>query len=168
MCPYSSEFFRLSRNYRGDSHDYIIADKILIPQEFQHFYNEKIIYLPNCYQPNDPTKKIAKIHTSRSDFGLPDNCFVFCCFNNSFKILPDIFQLWMDILKGVENSVLWLLVDNPMISQNLKIEALRHGVLENRLVFAQRVPLEIHLARHQFANLFLDYTNFQPLNIPQL
>jgi len=140
----------------SDSHDYIVADKTIIPHEYQRFYNEKIIYLPNCYQPNDPTKKIAKIHTSRSDFGLPDNCFVFCCFNNSFKILPDIFQLWMDILKGVENSVLWLLVDNPMISQNLKIEALRHGVLENRLVFAQRVPLEIHLARHQFANLFLD------------
>jgi predicted O-linked N-acetylglucosamine transferase (SPINDLY family) len=155
-APIQVNFLGYPGTIGGDSHDYIIADKILIPQEFQHFYNEKIIYLPNCYQPNDFTKKIAKLDTSRSDYGLPDNGFVFCCFNNTFKILPDIFQLWMDILKEVENSVLWLLVDNPTISQNLKIEALKHGVLQNRLVFAERAPLEIHLARHQYANLFLD------------
>jgi predicted O-linked N-acetylglucosamine transferase (SPINDLY family) len=155
-APLQVNFLGYPGTMGGVSHDYIIGDKIVIPQEFQHFYSEKIIYLPNCYQPNDSNKEIAKLHTSRSYYGLPDNGFVFCCFNNSFKILPEIFQLWIDILKGVENSVLWLLVDNPTISKNLKAEALNRGICEDRIVFAQRVTLDIHLARHQFADLFLD------------
>jgi predicted O-linked N-acetylglucosamine transferase (SPINDLY family) len=137
-------------------YDYIIADPIVIPYENQIHFSEKIIYLPDCYQVNDSRKIIALINNKRIDENIPDNSFVFCCFNNIYKILPDIFYVWMDILKKVDNSVLWLLDDNPIAKQNLIIEAERKGVCGNRLIFAVRKGLEEHLARHHLADLFLD------------
>src|SRR5262249_42315050 len=90
------------------------------------------------------------------DAGLPDSGFVFCCFNNSYKILPDTFAIWMRLLKAVEGSVLWLLEDNPTAAKNLRREADARGVDPTRLIFAPRAPLDEHLARHRLADLFLD------------
>jgi predicted O-linked N-acetylglucosamine transferase (SPINDLY family) len=139
-----------------DCFDYIIADKTVIPRNCANHYFEKIAYLPNCYQVNDSNRKIANKQYKKSDFGLPDVGFVFCCFNNSYKILPEIFDLWIEILKSVDGSVLWLLEDNLQATKNLKAEARKRGIRDNRLIFAPRISLDEHLARHQLADLFLD------------
>jgi len=140
----------------ADYIDYIIADKTLIPPDSQSFYLEKAVYLPNSYQVNDRKRLISDRQFTRQELGLPENSFVYCCFNNNYKILPATFYGWMRILKAVEGSVLWLFQDNPWVVDNLKSEALNHGVEANRLVFAERMPLSEHLARHRLADLFLD------------
>jgi predicted O-linked N-acetylglucosamine transferase (SPINDLY family) len=136
--------------------DYIIADETLIPANFQSFYSEKIAYLPNSYQVNDRKRLISERQFTRQELGLPENSFVFCCFNNNFKILPGTFASWMKILKAVEGSVLWVFQENSWVVDNLKREALSHGVEASRLVFAERMEQSEHLARHQQADLFLD------------
>lgn len=136
--------------------DYLVADKTVIPPEHQGFYSEKIVYMPDCYQVNDRRRKIMDIQDARGDHGLPNDGFVFCCFNNNWKITPDVFDVWMRLLLKVEGSVLWLLEDNQYASANLKREAVNRGVQSERLIFAKRVPLDIHLARHRHADLFLD------------
>ncbi len=139
-----------------DYMDYIIADKTLIPPNFQHFYSEKIVYLPHSYQVNDRKRVIAARQFTRKELALPDQGFVFCCFNNSYKILPSTFESWMNILMGVEGSVLWLFQDNPWVSDHLKAEALKYGIDPTRLIFAKSMPMSEHLARHSQADLFLD------------
>ena len=136
--------------------DYIIADKTLIPLESQSYYSEKAVYLPNSYQVNDRNRLISDRKFTRQELGLPEEGFVFCCFNNNFKILPSTFDSWMRILKAVEGSVLWLLQDNPQAVENLKKEAHKKGIDMRRLVFADRAPLSEHLARHRSADLFID------------
>jgi len=136
--------------------DYIIADRILIPEESVENYSEKIVYMPDTYQVNDRKRLISQKKFDKADYDLPENAFVFCCFNNNFKISPATFSSWMRILNHVEGSVLWLLEDNPSASENLKKMALEHGVKDARLIFAKRVPLADHLARHSKADLFLD------------
>ena len=136
--------------------DYIIADKVLIPADLQHHYAEKIVYLPNSYQVNDRKRTISDRQFTRLELGLPETGFVFCCFNNSYKILPATFASWMRILKAIKGSVLWLLQDNAWVVRNLRNEAQKQGVDPNRLIFANRVPLPEHLARHRNADLFLD------------
>jgi len=136
--------------------DYIIADKVVIPEESKKFYAEKVLYLPHCYQVNDTKREISNKKFNRSDFGLPDDGFVYCCFNNNYKITPDIFKTWMNILKRVESSVLWLFEDNDSATKNLRIHCEAEGVNSNRIIFAKRLPLSEHLARHQLADLFLD------------
>ena len=136
--------------------DYIIADRIVIPQESQKFYTEKVLYLPNCYQVNDSKREISNKKFSPHELGLPDAGFIFCSFNNSYKITPHTFKSWMQILKKVDGSVLWLLQDNPLAAKNLRAHASSSGVDPNRLIFAERLPLPDHLARHRLANLFLD------------
>jgi predicted O-linked N-acetylglucosamine transferase (SPINDLY family) len=106
-----------------DYMDYIIADKTLIPTEFQSGYSERVVYLPNSYQVNDRKRMISDRQFTRPELGLPENGFVFCCFNNNYKILPETFAGWMRILKSVEGSVLWLLRDNIWSAENLKNEA---------------------------------------------
>ena len=140
----------------ADYIDYIIADKTLIPPELQSYYSEKIISLPNSYQVNDRQRIISDKQITRQELGLPENGFVFCCFNNNYKILPATFASWMRILRAVEGSVLWLFQDNFWAVQNLKKEAEKHGISADRLVFAERLPLPEHLARHRQADLFLD------------
>ena len=140
----------------ADYMDYLIADKVLIPQSSQSAYSEKIVYLPNSYQANDRKRVISDIGFSKAQLGLPEQGFVFCSFNNNFKILPATFESWMRILKAVEGSVLWLFEDNDLVVQNLKDEAFRQGVDKSRIVFAKKMPLEEHLARHRLADLFLD------------
>jgi predicted O-linked N-acetylglucosamine transferase (SPINDLY family) len=136
--------------------DYLIADRTLIPEASQRHYAEKIIYLPHSYQVNDSTRCIADTEISRQDLQLPPSGFVFCCFNNNFKINPETFDVWMRILKRVDGSVLWLLCENPSAIGNLRREAERRGVNHERLVFAGRVRMAEHLARHRVADLVLD------------
>jgi predicted O-linked N-acetylglucosamine transferase (SPINDLY family) len=141
----------------ADYMDYLIADSIVVPQAHQHHYTEKIVRLPDSYLPNDSTRAIADTVFTREELGLPSTGFVFCCFNNNYKITPDIFDCWMRILGRVENSVLWLSQNHPTAADNLRREALRRGVNAQRLIFAQRMPaLPEHLARHRAADLFLD------------
>ena len=136
--------------------DYIVADKTLIPHESQQYYTEKIIYLPHSYQVNDSKRKISNRVFTRQELGLPESGFVFCCFNNNYKILPETFDVWMRLLKTVNGSVLWLFEDNPTAAKNLRKEAANRGVDPARLVFAPRMELEDHLARHRVADLFID------------
>jgi predicted O-linked N-acetylglucosamine transferase (SPINDLY family) len=136
--------------------DYLVADHTLVPQDSQSYYREKIIYLPDSYQPNDTKRSIADGVFTREDLGLPPTGFVFCCFNNNYKITPGTFASWMQILKRVEGSVLWLLEDNSSAARNLRREATRRGLSAERLIFAKRAPLAEHLARYYLADLFID------------
>jgi predicted O-linked N-acetylglucosamine transferase (SPINDLY family) len=136
--------------------DYIIADLTLIPIESEQYYSEKIVYLPNTYQPNDRNRLVAEKVFTKDELDLPKDSFVFCCFNSSFKITPDTFDGWMRILKAVKNSVLWLLEDSPITKLNLRKEAQVRGIDSSRLIFAKRMFPSEHLARHQAADLFLD------------
>jgi predicted O-linked N-acetylglucosamine transferase (SPINDLY family) len=140
----------------ADYMDYIVADKILIPPQSQQSYSEKIVYLPNSYQVNDRQRLISARQFTRQELGLPEHGFIFCCFNNNYKILPTTFEAWMRILKAVEGSTLWLFQDNTWAVENLKKEAQKQGVDAQRLVFAERLSLPEHLARYRQADLFLD------------
>jgi predicted O-linked N-acetylglucosamine transferase (SPINDLY family) len=136
--------------------DYLIADRTVVPEDCKQYYAEKIVYLPDSYQVNDRQRRIADKVFSREELGLPEQGFVFCCFNNCFKIAPATFDGWMRMLKQVDGSVLWLFEDNPTASGHLRKEAEARGVSAERLVFARRMPLPDHLARHRAADLFVD------------
>lgn len=136
--------------------DYLIGDPVLTPMEHASFYSEKIITLPNSYQANDNTRQIADKSFSRSELNLPESGFVFCCFNSNYKILPATFDGWMNILKAVPGSVLWLLQGSDQTQDNLRAETQKRGVDASRLVFARNLPVEEHLARQRAADLFLD------------
>jgi predicted O-linked N-acetylglucosamine transferase (SPINDLY family) len=140
----------------ADYIDYIVADPILIPESDQRHYAEKIVWLPDSYQVNDTRRRIADATPTRAEAGLPLDGFVFCCFNQSLKITPEVFDGWMRILRRVAGSVLWLLHDNDAAVANLRRAATHRGVDADRLVFAPRQPLPDHLARHRLADLFLD------------
>jgi predicted O-linked N-acetylglucosamine transferase (SPINDLY family) len=135
--------------------DYVIADRFLVPEDAVRFYSEKPLYMPEVYQVSDRKRNCAPVPT-RESCGLPGDAFVYCSFNNSFKYTPDVFALWMDILRRVPASVLWLLADNPWAEANLRKEAMRHGMDAGRLVFAGRVAPDVYLARYGVADLFLD------------
>ena len=143
-----------------DFFDYIIADSILIPSDSQKYYNEKIIQLPNSYMATDNTRQIDSGPVTRSEMGLPENEFVFCCFNNNYKISPIEFDVWMRLLLKVEGSVLWLRKSNKWSEGNFCKEAKSRGVEPSRLIFADRMPMGEHLARHRLADLFLDTFTF--------
>lgn len=136
--------------------DYVIADKVVLPAGSRQYFTEKVVYLPHCYQVNDSLRRISDRQFSRTELGLPEQGFVFCCFNNNYKILPPVFDVWMRLLQAVPGSVLWLLEDNPAVSTHLRREAQLRGVAAERLVFAPRMPTADHLARHRMADLFLD------------
>jgi protein O-GlcNAc transferase len=158
----------LQVNYLGypgtmgsDVIDYLIADRFVVPPDQQKFYAEKLVYLPHCYQPNDTHRRAAQATPSRAACGLPQEGFVFCCFNNGFKLTPAVFDIWARLLAATSGSVLWLLEDNPGMSANLRREIAARGIAPERLVFAPRQPNAEHLARHRLADLFLDT---QPYN----
>jgi predicted O-linked N-acetylglucosamine transferase (SPINDLY family) len=140
----------------ADYMDYVVADRTVIPPESQNDYTEKIVWLPHSYQANDSKRKISERIFTRQEAGLPASGFVFCCFNNNFKILPETFECWMRILKAVNGSVLWLLGDNSLAAENLRKHATARGVDAARLIFCGYLPLDEHLARHRLADLFLD------------
>jgi predicted O-linked N-acetylglucosamine transferase (SPINDLY family) len=155
-APIQVNYLGYPGSMAADYMDYIIADYNLIPVKSQKFYSEKIIYLPDSYQVNDRKRIISKKKFTKSELGLPEDGFIFCCFNNNYKITPHTFDSWMRILNTVERSVLWLFQDNEWAVDNLKKEAQKRGVDENRLVFAKKFPLDEHLVRHSQADLFLD------------
>ena len=137
-------------------YDYIIADKIVIPEENRKYFSEEVIYLPNCYQANQERIEISNINLNKKDLGLPQDKFIFGCFNNGYKITPLIFKSWMNILKRCENSILWLLQENRLAKLNLWEEAKKLEVNKDRILFAERLPLKEHLKRIEFIDLFLD------------
>jgi len=138
-------------------YDYLIADAYLIPPQQREYYDEKIAHLPRCYQPADTTRVVA-VPQPRSALGLPANAFVYCCFNASWKITPQGFALWMRILTGVPDSVLWLLDERPdsAVTERLRAAAQKAGVDPQRLVFAPKTDHPDYLARYCHAGLFLD------------
>ncbi len=136
--------------------DYIIADATVIPEKHDACYAESVVRLPGSYQANDNKRPIAAATPSRRDCGLPDDGFIFCCFNNTQKLNPDTFDVWMRVLQAVDNSVLWLLEGSATASANLRIAAERRGVAARRLIFATKASLPEHLARQRVADLFLD------------
>jgi protein O-GlcNAc transferase len=160
---FSSRVAPIQINYLGypgtigaDYMDYIIADEIIIPKEnFKHYF-EKVLYLPDCYQPNMECRDISKKEFKRSDFGLPERAFIYCSFNNNYKITPDIFEIWMKILNNVHNSVLWILKSNEKATLNLKKEAEIKGINPDRIVLADHLSNDEHLKRIELADLFLD------------
>jgi len=135
--------------------DYLLADAVLIPESAKSFYTEKIVYLPG-YQVNDGQRQIADSLFTREQLGLPETGFVFCCFNNSYKITNTTFAVWMRILQIVEGSVLFLHADDEIVVRNLKNAATLAGVDANRLVFGQTLPLPEYMARYRLVDLFLD------------
>lgn len=136
--------------------DYLVADAAVVPPEERGAYAEKIIYLPHTYQANDNTRLIPERAVTRAQCGLPETGFVFCCFNNSFKLSPREFDVWMELLRRVDGAVLWLLSANARAEANLRSAAAERGVDPARLLFAPKVPQADHLARHRLADLFLD------------
>lgn len=144
----------------ADFIDYMIADEIVIPETHKKYYSEEILYMPHCYQPNDDKRVVAETSTTKSDFGLPEDGFVFCCFNNSYKISSDEYDVWMRILGRIANSVLWILKSNEQMVQNLRKEASARGIDPDRIVFAEKLPQAEHMARHKHADLFLDTFNY--------
>jgi protein O-GlcNAc transferase len=136
--------------------DYIVADRTLIPSsQFDH-YTEKVIYLPNSYQCNDSKRHVPQSTPSRAQVGLPEAGFVYCCFNQHYKIRPAVFDVWMRLLHACPGSVLWLLGGEAYPIHNLRREAAARGIAVDRLVFAPRVSNHDHIARHRLADLFLD------------
>jgi predicted O-linked N-acetylglucosamine transferase (SPINDLY family) len=156
VAPLQVSYLGYPGTIGGEYLDYLIADRTLVPEESQQHYSEKIIYLPNSYQINDSKRVIADTTLTREAAGLPPSGFVFCCFNNNYKITPDTFEIWMRMLRRVEGSVLWLLEDNPEAARNLRWQAEQRNVAPGRLIFAPRIPPPEHLARHRAADLFVD------------
>ena len=135
--------------------DYLVTDRFTTPREHAEHFSEKLAYMPGCYQVND-RKRIVAATPSRGELGLPQQSFVFCCLNQTFKILPQFFVAWMRLLKAVPGSVLWLLESNPWAAQNLRQQARGHGIDPQRLIFAPMCPSGRHIARMGAADLFLD------------
>lgn len=135
--------------------DYVIADKYLIPPSLAKYYTEHPLYMPSVYQVSD-TKRTASTPLSRKEYGLPENAKVLCCMNNNYKITPEIFQIWMKILKSNPDTVLWLLEDNPYAKENLLKNAKNLKVDSSRIVFAQRTNPPDYLARYACADLYID------------
>jgi predicted O-linked N-acetylglucosamine transferase (SPINDLY family) len=140
----------------ADFIDYILVDRSVTSDDEQAFFSEKFVFLPTCYQANDDTRGEITNQTSRGDCGLPEEGLVLCCFNNSYKISPEVFDVWMRLLDDTQGSVLWLLAANELAVANLRKEAVARGVDARRLVFAPHVSFAAHLERHRHADLFLD------------
>jgi protein O-GlcNAc transferase len=136
--------------------DYIIVDSFITPIEQQPYYSEQLVQLPGCYQPNDHFSKLNSSPPDRSQHGIPPDAFVFCAFNNSYKIGPRIFDVWMELLRDLPSSVLWLFETNQAMVTNLTREAAMRGIPAERLIFSKSVDRQAHLARLPCADLFLD------------
>ncbi|HXF65901.1 MAG TPA: hypothetical protein VNK67_04265, partial [Burkholderiales bacterium] len=136
--------------------DYLVADPVVIAPGEERFYAERVLRLPHCYQVNDRRREVAERTPSREEAGLPAEGFVFCCFNQAYKITPEMFSLWMRVLAAVPGSVLWLAEPNAWAPDNLRREAQARGIAPERLVFAPRRPLAEYLVQYRLADLALD------------
>jgi predicted O-linked N-acetylglucosamine transferase (SPINDLY family) len=156
IAPVQVGYLGFPSTMGADYIDYLIADPVLVPPAHRAHYSEHIVYLPDSYQANDAKRPLATPHFTRKDLGLPESGFVFCSFNNLFKITPEIFHTWMTLLREVPDSVLWLLEGDRVACENLKREAEERGISARRLVFAPRMGGMDHLDRHLLADLCLD------------
>ncbi|KIL98584.1 TPR domain protein putative component of TonB system [Paramagnetospirillum magnetotacticum MS-1] len=155
-APIQVNFQGYAATLGADFMDYIIGDPVTLPLSEQPHFAEAIVQMPYSYHPGTVTRSMAESVPKRSDFGLPEAGFVFCCFNNAGKFTPEVFAVWMRLLKAVPDSVLWLLDRNGTVKDNILAQVDAHGVDRGRVVLAPRVPLPLHLARQQLADLFLD------------
>lgn len=140
--------------------DYLLADRVVVPEHEARHYAERIAYLPDSFQANDDRRVIADLAATRASVGLPDDAFVFCCFNAGYKITPMMFDAWMRVLRRVPGSVLWLIGGEPIVEHNLRREARERGADADRLVFLPRLPYADYLAHFALADLFLDTLPF--------
>lgn len=140
----------------GPCLDYLLADPVSVPPSDRQYYDEKIVYLPRNYLANNPRRKPPPRKLTRSEFGLPEQGFVYCCFNSHYKITPPMFDAWMRILGAVPGSLLWLLRDQPVTMANLRQAAEARGIAGSRLIFSERLDESLFLGRYQVADLFLD------------
>jgi protein O-GlcNAc transferase len=159
-APIQANYLGFPGTMGADYIDYIVADRTVVPADTQRHYAEKVVYLPETFQANDAKRWIAAAVPSRAEFGLPGTGFVFCCFNANNKLTPQMFAVWMRLLKRVDGSVLWLLAEDDVVAANLRREAAACGVAPERLVFASRVADADDLARYTRADLFLDTAPF--------
>jgi predicted O-linked N-acetylglucosamine transferase (SPINDLY family) len=161
LAPIQVNYLGYPGTSGADFFDYLIADKIVVPPEHKSYYSEQILYLPHSFFPVDTSITELAAIPIRSSQGLPEEGFIFTCFNNAYKIKPAIFALWMDLLKAVNNSVLWLSKPSERAALNLKAAAIKLGVDPSRLIFAGRVPARAdHLSRLRLADLFLDTPHY--------
>ena len=156
LAPIQINFLGYPGTMGAECIDYIIADKDIIPENEKENYSEDIIYLPNCYQPNTEIKNITRDNLNKKDYDLPENKIIYCNFGPSYKITPEIFDLWMDILREVPNSILWLLENNDSTSKNLRNEAIKRNISEERIIFGKYMPHKQHLNRLSLGDIFLD------------
>ncbi|WP_319525219.1 tetratricopeptide repeat protein [uncultured Desulfosarcina sp.] len=155
-APVQVRWLGMAGTTGADFFDYLITDRIVTPENQSHFYSEKYFYLPECYQINDNRPFIEEDEICRSDFGLPEDAFVYSCFNTSYKIDADVFAVWMNILRRCQETVLWMMAHSATMKKNLRMAAKRQAVDPNRLIFAEKIPKNKHLARLSLADLVLD------------
>ena len=160
-APIQASYLGFAGTSAAEFMDYLIADAVAIPPHLHAGFTEKIVSLPDTFMVGQSVRPFGSTLRARAEVGLPDDAFVFCCFNNTWKISPATFDIWMRLLRAVDRSVLWLKDINETATANLRQAAREAGVDPDRLVFAPRLPLADHLARHRFADLFLDT---QPFN----
>ncbi len=156
LAPIQVSYLGYPGTMGSTAYDYMIADWETCPPGSERHYDEHLIRMPNSYQVNDRNRVISERQFTKTECGLPESGFVFCCFNNSYKITPSEFDIWMKLMRQVDDSVLWLLDTSEASKRNLRNEAQARGVEPERLVFAERMPQGDHLARHKLADLFLD------------
>ena len=160
-APIQVTFLGYSGTTAADFMDYVIADRIVLPFDQQPYYSEKIVHLPDSFMVTNSTQQSPSHTPARTDAGLPAKGFVFCSFNECYKITASVFDIWMRLLHHVEDSVLWLMRSNDAAVANLRREAERRGVDPARVIFAPKLSPADHLARIRLADLFLDT---QPVN----
>ncbi len=155
-APVQVRYLGLAGTTGADFFDYIITDRIVTPEEHARYYSENFAYMPHSYQVNDHTQEISNKDWKKADFGLPEGSFVFCSFNQSYKIEPVMFNSWMKIIQQIPESVLWLQGTNETAKKNLRLEAEVRGMKSDRLIFAEKLSKSEHLARLRLADVALD------------
>jgi predicted O-linked N-acetylglucosamine transferase (SPINDLY family) len=163
LAPIQINFLGYAGTSGAAFFDYLIADEVVIPSEYKNSYSEQVLHLPDSFFPINNALKLKDLDLmpSRASQGLPNNGFIFGCFNNAYKITPAIFEIWMNLLREAPNSVLWLSQMPIKTIDNLKKEAQKQGIEPDRLIFASRVPgRKEHLSRLRLMDLFLDTPNY--------
>jgi predicted O-linked N-acetylglucosamine transferase (SPINDLY family) len=155
-APVQVGFLRYPGTSGADYLEYMLTDPVVTTIEDQPHYSETLVFLPHCYQPNDWKQEISQEPMTRAEQGLPEDKFVFCCFNNHYKLEPFIFDVWMRILHKVPDSVLWLMRTSAEIEGNIRREAEARGIPAERIIFARKAPKDKHLARQRLADLYID------------
>ncbi len=160
VAPIQINYLGYAGTLGSRSYDYILADKVIIPEENKKFYTEKVLYLPNSFLPHDDGRKLSSKQFSREELGLPQDCFIFTCFNNIRKITRKEFEIWIRLLKRIDKSILWMIKPNNYAIENIQTEITNNGLEKNRIIFAEKMNQFDHLSRHKCGDLFLDTFNY--------